>query len=72
MAIHMFALCAGNAVCGLGLILNVVVLNVLFDQSGINRYAANLVAVLIVSIWNYTLNVRLGWRTAIVSADSRA
>jgi dolichol-phosphate mannosyltransferase len=61
-----------NAVCGLGLLLNIAILNILFNRFGMNRYAANLIAILAVTIWNYALNLKLGWRTSTVDADSRA
>jgi dolichol-phosphate mannosyltransferase len=59
-----------NALCGLGLLLNIGILNVLFNRLGLNRYAANAIAILLVTVWNYTLNLKLGWRTA--SVDMRA
>ena len=59
-----------NAVCGLGLVLNILILNVLFNWFGMNRYVANAIAILTVTIWNYTLNVKLGWRTSTVDGES--
>jgi dolichol-phosphate mannosyltransferase len=51
-----------NAVCGIGLLLNVLLLNLQFNVFHINRYVANLVAIAVVTAWNYWLNVRLNWR----------
>ncbi len=52
-----------NAICALGLVLSVVLLNIQFNWFGINRYLANTVAIVVTMLWNYTLNKRLGWRT---------
>ena len=52
-----------NAVCGIGLLLNIVILNILFNMFGMNRYLANAVAIVLVTLWNYTLNLKFGWRT---------
>lgn len=50
-----------NAVCGLGLMLNVIVLNALYNLLHVNRYAANAIAIAVVTIWNYWLNLKLSW-----------
>ena len=39
------------------------ILNILFNWAGMNRYAANAIAIVSVSIWNYSLNLKFGWRT---------
>jgi len=46
-----------------GLILNVLLLNFFFNVFGLNRYLANLLAISIVTIWNYWLNLKLSWLT---------
>ena len=51
-----------NLVCGIGLALNVVLLNIQFNVFHVNRYVANLVAIGVVTAWNYWLNLRLNWR----------
>jgi dolichol-phosphate mannosyltransferase len=51
-----------TAVCGLGLILNVVLLNLMFNLVHMNRYLANLISIAIVTGWNFGLNVKLSWR----------
>ncbi len=52
-----------NAICTLGLMLSVVLLNIQVNWFGVNRYLANTVTILVTMLWNYTLNKRLGWRT---------
>ncbi|MDP9340416.1 MAG: glycosyltransferase [Acidobacteriota bacterium] len=51
-----------NAICALGLLLNVLILNFEFNKLHMNRYAANLIAIAIVTIWNYGTNWKLNWR----------
>jgi len=53
-----------NAVCGIGLLLNVALLNFQFNVLHINRYVANLIAIGVVTAWNYWLNLKLNWRDA--------
>jgi dolichol-phosphate mannosyltransferase len=60
-----------NALCGLGLILNIGILNILFNRVGLNRYAANAIAIVLVTVWNYTLNLKLGWRIVSVDIEPR-
>jgi dolichol-phosphate mannosyltransferase len=52
---------AFNAICTLGLAINVLILNLLFNFAGFNRYVANAVAIVAVTGWNYLLNRRLNW-----------
>ena len=51
-----------NAICGLGLVFNIVILNVLFNFLHMNRYLANLIAIGTVTTWNFWLNLKLAWR----------
>ena len=60
-----------NAVCSLGLALNVVILNLLFNYGGLNRYVANSLAILAVTGWNYWLNRKLNWAPIAVETDKR-
>jgi dolichol-phosphate mannosyltransferase len=50
-----------NAICIAGVALNVVILNLLFNLAGMNRYVANAIAIVAVTAWNYGLNKRLNW-----------
>jgi dolichol-phosphate mannosyltransferase len=50
-----------NVICSIGLILNVVVLNLLFNLAHMNRYVANGLAIIAVTGWNYWLNRKLNW-----------
>lgn len=58
-----------NAICSAGLVLSVVILNVLFNYAHLNRYAANAIAILAVTGWNYFLNRKLNWTPLTVPRD---
>ncbi|MEE3717336.1 glycosyltransferase [Tumidithrix elongata RA019] len=51
-----------NLVCLLGVFLNVVILNFLYNYLKINQYLANLLAIALVTIWNFWINLKLSWR----------
>jgi dolichol-phosphate mannosyltransferase len=51
-----------NLVCLMGLVLKVLLLNILFNGLGVNEYLANLVAIAIVTVWNFWINLKLNWR----------
>lgn len=51
-----------NIICLMGLILNVLILNFLAEFLHINDYLANLMAIGIVTFWNFWLNLKLSWR----------
>ncbi len=52
-----------NLVCLIGLGLNVAILNILVNYAGVKDYrVANLVAIAIVTIWNFWINLKLSWR----------
>ncbi|MDX2255842.1 MAG: glycosyltransferase [Pseudanabaenaceae cyanobacterium bins.39] len=51
-----------NLICLIGIGLNLIILNVLFNYFGINKYIANLIAIAIVTIWNFWFNLKLSWR----------
>jgi dolichol-phosphate mannosyltransferase len=55
-----------NLVCFAGLILNVLLLNLFFNVFGLNRYVANLIAIAIVTVWNFWINLKLSWRVTEV------
>lgn len=59
-----------NLICGAGLILNVLLLNLFFNGLGFNRYLANLLAIALVTVWNFWLNLKLSWRVTEVESPS--
>jgi dolichol-phosphate mannosyltransferase len=59
------------AICSVGLALNVLLLNLLFNFGHLNRYLANLLAIAAVTAWNYGLNRKLNWAPMAVGSDRR-
>ena len=53
-----------NLICSLGIFFNVVILNIEFNWLHMNRYLANLIAIGIVSMWNYKSNKKFSWRVS--------
>jgi dolichol-phosphate mannosyltransferase len=51
-----------NAICSLGIFFNVVIINIEFNFFHMNRYLANLIAIAIVTLWNYKSNKEFSWR----------
>ncbi len=51
-----------NAICSLGIFFNVVILNIEFNWLHMDRYLANLVAIGLVTVWNYKSNKEFSWR----------
>ena len=50
-----------NAICAAGLLLNVLILNLLFNVVGLDRYLSNAIAIVAVTGWNYWLNRKLNF-----------
>jgi dolichol-phosphate mannosyltransferase len=55
-----------NIICLAGLVINVILLNLFFNVFGLNRYVANLVAIALVTLWNFWFNLKLSWRVTDV------
>jgi dolichol-phosphate mannosyltransferase len=55
-----------NLICLAGLVLNVLLLNLFFNVFHVNRYLANLIAIFIVTFWNFWVNLKLSWRVTEV------
>jgi dolichol-phosphate mannosyltransferase len=51
-----------NLICLVGIGLNLIILNFLYNNLHINKYLANLIAIAIVTIWNFWFNLKLSWR----------
>ncbi len=57
-----------NTICLLGLILSITFLNLIYNFAIHDRYIANFMAIVSVTLCNYWLNLKLSWR---VTADSK-
>lgn len=55
-----------NIICLAGLVLNVLILNLVFNFIIPNRYIANLIAIAIATVWNFWVNLKLSWRVTQV------
>ena len=55
-----------NLICLAGLVLNTLIVNLLFNIFGINAYLAKFVAIAIVTLWNFGVNLKLNWRVTDV------
>ncbi|MEB3210768.1 MAG: glycosyltransferase [Leptolyngbyaceae bacterium] len=51
-----------NSVCGVGLVINLLLLNLLFNIFGVYYLLANLIAIATVTFWNFWINLKLSWR----------
>lgn len=51
-----------NIVCLMGLILKILLLNALFNGLHLNAYLANFLAIALVTLWNFWINLKLSWR----------
>ncbi|MBV6626377.1 MAG: glycosyltransferase [Rivularia sp. (in: Bacteria)] len=51
-----------NLICLAGLLINVLVLNLVFNFVIPNRYIANLIAIAVATVWNFWVNLKLSWR----------
>ena len=56
-----------NTICLMGLILNVLLVNLLFNVFGMNEYLAKLIAIAAVTLWNFWINLKLSWRVTDVN-----
>lgn len=54
-----------NLICATGIGVNVVLLNVQVFWMGWNVYLANFLGIVLVSLWNFGLNVKFGWSAPI-------
>ncbi|MBR8837202.1 MAG: glycosyltransferase [Stigonema ocellatum SAG 48.90 = DSM 106950] len=55
-----------NMICLAGLVLNLLVLNLVFNFIIANPYIANLIAIAFATIWNFWVNLKLSWQVTQV------
>ena len=55
--------CKFNLICLVGMGMNILLLNLQVRCWHINVYLANLIAIALVSVWNFVMNVKFGWTT---------
>ncbi len=54
-----------NLICLSGLILNVLIINTLYNLAGTNAYLANLIAIAGATFWNFWLNLKISWKVPV-------
>jgi dolichol-phosphate mannosyltransferase len=59
----MVLFCKFNLICLVGMGMNILLLNLQVRCWHLNVYLANLIAIGLVSIWNFWMNVKFGWTT---------
>ncbi|HEY9853769.1 MAG TPA: glycosyltransferase [Leptolyngbyaceae cyanobacterium] len=60
-----------NIICLMGLILNVILLNLFNIFLQINYLLANSIAIALVTLWNFWINMKLSWRVTEIDRDLR-
>jgi dolichol-phosphate mannosyltransferase len=60
-----------NIVCLSGLILNVMLVNFLFNVVHINEYLSKLMAIAAVTFWNFWFNLKLSWRVTDTAKEEK-
>ena len=58
-----------HLVCLAGLVLHILILNILYNLLGVNQYLAKLGAIVIVTFWNFWINLKLSWRVTEIRKD---
>lgn len=63
-----------NLICLAGIGLSIVILNIQVRLLTMNVYVGNLIAILIVSVWNFGMNLKFGWNKPVDTCvlDKRA
>jgi dolichol-phosphate mannosyltransferase len=51
-----------NAICSVGIGFAVLLLNLFYRGLQLNLYLANLLAIMLVTLWNFWMNALLNWR----------
>ena len=54
-----------NSICLVGIGLSILVLNVQVRFFAMNVYLANLIAIVLVSLWNFWLNLKFNWNKPV-------
>jgi dolichol-phosphate mannosyltransferase len=54
-----------NLICAAGIGLSILLLNIQVRLISMNVYIGNLIAIVIVSLWNFGMNLKFGWNKAV-------
>lgn len=61
-----------HAICGTGIVLAVILLHLFHTWLGFNLYVANFLAILLVTLWNFWMNLWFNWRVDRTPARNAA
>jgi dolichol-phosphate mannosyltransferase len=61
-----------NLICVAGIGLSVALLNLQVYRLGMNMYPANLISIVLVSVWNFILNLKFGWKSGVSAAPQKS
>jgi putative flippase GtrA len=50
-----------NAICGIGIVFAVLLLDLFYYRCHLNLYVANFLAILLVTLWNFWMNAKFNW-----------
>jgi dolichol-phosphate mannosyltransferase len=51
-----------NIICLAGIILQTLVVSLMYDFLGVNEFVSKLFAIVVVTLWNFWINLKLSWR----------
>ncbi|MBE9069955.1 GtrA family protein [Leptolyngbya cf. ectocarpi LEGE 11479] len=51
-----------NLICLVGLVLNILIVDLMFYTFGVNEYVAKIIAIAGVVFWNFNVNLKLNWQ----------
>lgn len=54
-----------NLICLAGIVWSILLLNFQVSILGWNAYVSNLLAIVLVSLWNFFMNLKFGWRNHV-------
>lgn len=60
-----------NLICLTGISLSILLLNIQVRFLGMNVYLANLVAIVLVSFWNFGLTLKFGWKSPVANRNAQ-
>ena len=59
-----------NLICVAGVACSVLLLNVQVYQMHMNVYLANFISIVVVSVWNFLMNLKFGWKNITQGRES--
>jgi dolichol-phosphate mannosyltransferase len=60
-----------NTICLMGIVLQALIVSLMHDAFGISEFVAKIAAIVLVTFWNFWINLKLSWRVTDVKEGSR-